>query len=193
MAKKRVKETQNNSKILRGLEEVLSSLKHRFNEGFSPKKTAYRIIRVWMEMSESCNKKPPQLKWFKTTAKNYLIKGPINVYFLCPHHLLPVDAKVFIGLIPNGYTLGISKITRMVHWAVRKIDLQENITKQIADHLWDDTRLKGLIVIIIGDHYCEKIRGIRSKSPAISIEFRGKIENNLLLAFKDILGINLSQ
>jgi GTP cyclohydrolase I len=117
-----------------------------------------------------------------------LIKGPIEYSFLCPHHLLPVFVKVYVGMVPNGYTLGISKITRTVFWACRKnFALQETITKRIADALWEEgggkNKLRGIIVEIIGKHNCEEIRGIKCDSNVITIEKRGKINKRHLSIF----------
>lgn len=109
--------------------------------------------------------------------------------------MLPVRLKVLVGLVPNGYTLGISKITRTVFWACKKFALQEDITKIIADRLWNVSEGYGpesLIVASVGDHFCEKIRGIRYQSHTTMTELRGCIDDNILGYFeKRLQGVSL--
>jgi len=176
--------------ISKYLEKALKSLRENFIHQNEIQKTAKRIARVWIEMSKGVNQKPPELKWFKSNLKGFLIKGPLISYFLCPHHLLPVDSHIIIGIVPNGYVLGLSKIGRIVNWACNRFDLQENITKLIADTLWNVSKVyrpKGVIVGIIAEHSCEKVRGVRQKSPTQTIDIRGEIKDKELLLFNDSL------
>jgi GTP cyclohydrolase I len=170
------------------LKKALRTIRDRFDNVSDIEETVNRLIKVWYEMSESFNTPPPKLRWFPTEFEGILIKGPIEYSFLCPHHLLPVFVKVYVGMVPNGYTLGISKITRTVFWACRKnFALQETITKRIADALWEEgggkNKLRGIIVEIIGKHNCEEIRGIKCDSNVITIEKRGKINKRHLSIF----------
>jgi len=173
------------------LKKALRSVKDRFDDENDIEETANRLIKVWYEMSENFNTPSPKLKWFPTKFEGILIKGPIESSFLCPHHLLPVFVKVCVGIVPNGYTLGISKITRTVFWACRKkFALQETITKTIADSLWESggkNKFKGLIVEIIGEHNCKKIRGIKCDSNTITIEERGKINKKHRFIFMQFM------
>jgi len=168
------------------LEKALIALGDNFPHKKEIKRTAERLTSVWIEMSKSSTSSPPKLKWFPTDFRSLMIKGPIESYFLCPHHLLPVTAKTIIGMVPNGYTLGISKISRIVSWACNRFELQEDITKLIADNLWEVQECykpKGLIVSMIGDHFCEKIRGIKQKSPTQTVEMRGNVTAEELFLF----------
>lgn len=162
--------------LVQQLIKALEIIKNRFEDGSIINDTAKRLANTWYEMSATFETPPPSLKWFPTSFEGMLIKGSISCSFLCPHHLFPVEAKVLVGIIPNGYTIGISKITRVIEWASRKgFTLQETLTKRIADTLWKNDKLKGLIVAIAGRHFCEEMRGIKKGSPVITIEERGKI------------------
>lgn len=155
--------------------------------------TAGRLLGVWKELGRGTQIPPPKLKWFQSDYHSLLIKGPMEAAFLCPHHLLPVMAKVALGVIPNeaGHVLGISKYTRVVEWACARFDLQENITSLIADTIWNvpaEFRPSGLCVAVSGDHFCEKIRGIKKTSPTITMEARGIYsQENRALLLKTIL------
>ncbi|MEO0264848.1 MAG: GTP cyclohydrolase I [candidate division WOR-3 bacterium] len=148
--------------------------------------SAARIAKVWIEMTEGIRQSVPELKWFRTGFNGFLIKGPVESYFLCPHHLLPVSMSVLVGIVPKGYTLGISKITRTVLWACKRLAIQEDILKLIADTLWNVQEIYkpiGLVVGGVADHFCEKIRGVRHKSPTAVIEIRGLVKKEFLLLF----------
>ena len=179
-------------KILKNyLKKALGSIKDRFDDKVIMEETVNRVIKVWYEMSESFDKPPPKLKWFPTKFQGILVKGPIEYSFLCSHHLLPVFVKIWVGIVPNGYTLGISKITRTIFWACRKnFALQESITKRIAERLWKEgggSKLKGIIVGIIGKHCCEEIRGVKCVSNAITIEEKGEINEKYRSVFIQLI------
>jgi GTP cyclohydrolase I len=152
------------------------------NNVLEANKTARRILNVWYEMAERTSG-PPSLKWFKTSFTGFLIKGPIEAYSLCPHHMLPIRMKILVGIVPKGYTLGISKITRLVLWASKGFFIQEEITKIIADKLWEKDKLEGLIIGVIGEHSCEKIRGVKSKNDTVTIEIRGRVDKKSIFIF----------
>lgn len=169
------------------IEGALEALDNHFYTPEELKETSQRIARVWLEMTESTNQSPPSLKWFKTESVGFLIKGPVEFYSLCPHHLLPMIFKVLVGFVPNGYTIGVSKITRTTIWACKRLALQEDITKIIADTLWnvqEHYKPYGLIVGVIGDHFCEKVRGVTHPSPTITVEIRGSLNEDMITLFQ---------
>jgi GTP cyclohydrolase I len=168
------------------IENALTIISDEFYDKEEIKETSKRIAKVWDEMTEGVYKKAPALKWFRSKSNGLIIKGPIEVSFLCIHHLLPSLVKILIGYVPNGYVIGLSKITRNVIWASRRFTLQEDLTKMVADIFWDVPdiyRPKSLIVAIVGDHFCEKIRGIKHKSITVTIEKRGDMSEKDMLIF----------
>ena len=98
----------------------------------------------------------------------------IQFYSLCEHHVFPWWGVAHIGYIPNGRVLGLSKMPRVVEAFSRRFQLQERMTKQIAD--WMETSLKplGVGVIVEGVHLCVRMRGIRSQeAEMVTSEMRG--------------------
>lgn len=177
--------------LLEHIDGALKALGSPFDTADELTETVHRIARVWIEMTEGLFKEPPNIKWFKTKSRGFLLKGPVESYALCPHHLLPVTLKILVGLVPNGYTIGISKITRVALWASKRLAIQEDITKIMAGILWEVEEIyrpSGVIVGIIGDHYCEKIRGVQHPSPTITTEIRGYIEKDFITVFQNHMG-----
>ena len=195
-----MRKSKNNSLLLKKFERLLSEAFSVFRE-FSPIydeilqnpsfiETPKRFYQVLVEMSSGIVSPPPELKWFPTNSKGILIKGPIEAFSLCPHHLLPIHLKFLIGIKYDGYVLGISKITRTVIWATRKLLLQEDITRVIVDRLWNEGinyNVKGVLVLCSGEHLCEKIRGIKKGVYTITLEKRGEFDNNILQLLKKLL------
>ncbi len=172
------------------IENALQILAGEFYDTEELKKTSKRLAKVWNEMTEGIYKTSPALKWYKSKSNGLIIKGPVDSSFFCIHHLLPSLIKVLIGYVPNGYVIGLSKITRNVIWASKRFTLQEDLTELIADIFWDVSilhRPKGLIVAITGDHLCEKIRGIKQKSFTFTIKKRGALSEQDISLFMKYL------
>jgi len=101
-----------------------------------------------------------------TTFKNngydqMVIVKDIDCYSMCAHHLLPFKIKVHVGYIPDKKISGLSKIPRVVEKFAHRPQLQERLTQQIANFLYNELKAKGVIVIIEGEHMCMSMRGIK--------------------------------
>ena len=92
-----------------------------------------------------------------------LIKD-IEVYSMCEHHLLPFIGKCHVAYIPTGKVIGLSKIARIVDMYSRRLQIQENLTKQIADSLMDIIQPSGVGVIIEAKHLCMMMRGVEKQN-----------------------------
>jgi len=101
-----------------------------------------------------------------------VIAKDIQFYSMCEHHMLPFFGKVTIGYAPNGKVFGISKLVRLVEKYSARLQIQERITKNIADELYGEG-VKGVIVIAEGEHLCMKMRGVRNDAMVTTIESRG--------------------
>jgi len=90
-----------------------------------------------------------------------LVSGPADVWTLCPHHLLPVGFKCWMGYIPNGMVLGLSKFTRVAVTMAKRPIMQEQYTRELADVLMGKLKPEGVGVYIVGKHGCMGCRGVQ--------------------------------
>ena len=88
----------------------------------------------------------------------------IELYSLCEHHLLPFIGKCHVAYIPTGKVIGLSKIARIVDMFARRLQIQENLTKQIADTLMQAIQPAGVGVIIEAQHLCMMMRGVEKQN-----------------------------
>ncbi|MCW1309781.1 MAG: GTP cyclohydrolase I [Candidatus Nanoarchaeia archaeon] len=101
-----------------------------------------------------------------------IAKG-IRVFSLCPHHLLPVIYEVNVAYIPKSKIVGVSKLVRVVANEASKLQVQERFTEEIASKLMELTSATDVMVVVKGEHYCMKMRGVKSDSKIITSAIRG--------------------
>ena len=104
-----------------------------------------------------------------------IVAKNIEFYSMCEHHMLPFYGKIHIAYIPSGKVLGISKLARLVEKYARRMQIQERLTKQIADEIIRRD-IKGVLVIAEAEHLCMKMRGVKNDSLIITLCHRGIME-----------------
>lgn len=111
---------------------------------------------------------------FQESHQNMVLVRNIEMYSLCEHHLLPFFGKVHVAYIPNGRIVGLSKTARIVNVFARRLQVQERLTEQIAQGLWDVVQPQGVGVIVEAHHLCMMMRGVEQQnSSTLTSAMRG--------------------
>ncbi len=144
-------------------------------------KTPHRVAKAYEELLEGYRTDPIKLVNNATFNADYdemVIVKDIEFYSLCEHHLLPFLGRAHVAYIPKGEVIGLSKIPRIVNMFSRRLQIQEKMTRQIADFL--DTLLEplGVAVIMEAVHMCSMIRGVRKHDARMTTSY-------MLGAFRD--------
>ena len=105
-----------------------------------------------------------------------VIARNIQFYSMCEHHILPFFGKIHIAYSPNGRVFGISKLARLVEKYSKRLQIQERLTKNIADELFAQG-VKGVVVLADAEHFCMKMRGVRNDAILTTSAYRGIYEN----------------
>lgn len=143
--------------------------------------TPDRIARMYEEIYGGMEEDASEhlKKRFHVDNDAMVLEKDITFYSTCEHHLLPFYGKAHIAYIPDGEVVGLSKLARTVEVFARRLQLQEQLTGQIADALEKDLNPKGIMVMIEAEHMCMTMRGIKKPgSQTVTIVKRGIFENN---------------
>ncbi|PCK09676.1 MAG: GTP cyclohydrolase I FolE [Alteromonadaceae bacterium] len=104
---------------------------------------------------------------FPAEANDMIIVKDIELYSMCEHHMLPFIGKAHVGYIPTGQVLGLSKIARIVDMFSRRLQIQEQLTSQIAQSISEVTDASGVAVVIEAKHLCMMMRGVEKQNSSM--------------------------
>ena len=105
---------------------------------------------------------------FESDSEEMVIVRNIELYSLCEHHLLPFIGKAHVAYLPSGKVIGLSKLARIVDMYARRLQIQENLTRQIADAILDVTAGQGAAVVIEAQHMCMMMRGAEKQNSTMT-------------------------
>ncbi len=116
---------------------------------------------------------------FETDTNEMVLLKNIEMYSLCEHHLLPFIGKCHVAYIPSGKVIGLSKIARIVDMFARRLQIQEKLTRQIADAILEQTDAHGAAVVIEAQHLCMMMRGVEKQNSVMTTScVLGEFEKN---------------
>lgn len=105
---------------------------------------------------------------FPSTSDEMVIVKNIELYSMCEHHMLPFIGKCHVAYLPHGKVIGLSKIARIVDIFARRLQIQENLTKEIAETIISKTGASGAAVIIEAQHMCMMMRGVEKQNSVMT-------------------------
>jgi len=146
-------------------------------------KTPQRVARMYAELLSGYRTDPIALvngAIFEVKYDEMVLVRDIEFYSLCEHHVLPFMGRAHVAYIPNGKVLGLSKIPRIVDMYARRLQVQERMTRQIADFLRDTLQPQGVAVVVEAMHLCSMMRGVKKHDARMTTSaMHGAFRSNL--------------
>ena len=130
-------------------------------------KTPERVAKAYEFLTNGYNKDVDTVingAIFEEKYDEMVIVKDIDFYSMCEHHMLPFFGKIHVAYIPNGKIVGLSKIPRIVDMFSRRLQVQERLTRQVADVLQEKLQPKGVAVVAEGYHMCMMMRGVQKQN-----------------------------
>ena len=145
------------------MQGVLDSLVIDTENDHNTKETAKRVAKMYVnEVFGGRFMPPPRVTSFPNMGyKSMYTSGPISIRSTCAHHFQNIVGQCWVGIIPNGEVIGLSKFNRLVHHIVERPQIQEEMTTQIADALQKYAKTPNVAVLIKAEHHCMTQRGVR--------------------------------
>ena len=145
-------------------------------------KTPHRVAKALRFLTEGYTMDPTAIlnqALFTTSNDEMVLVRDIEFYSMCEHHMLPIIGRAHVAYIPDGKVVGLSKIPRIVNVFARRLQIQEQMTEQIADAIEETIRPKGVAVVLHARHMCMEMRGVEKiNSTTVSSALRGLFKSD---------------
>lgn len=145
------------------------------------KETPDRIARMYTEILAGNDEDAGVhlSKRFPVNTNEMVLEKDIVFYSMCEHHMMPFYGKAHIAYIPNGEVVGLSKLARTVEVFARRLQIQEQMTAQIADAMMEELNPQGVMVVVEAEHLCMTMRGVKKPgSKTVTMVARGVFEQD---------------
>lgn len=148
----------------------------------SLKDTPIRVAKMYAEeLAVSLHKEPPPIKVFENKGYDQMVVvNNISINSMCEHHFLPFVGTCHIAYFPNDVVIGLSKLPRIARHFSAKPQIQEHLTKEIADYLITKLGTEDIAVVIDAKHECCSIRGIRDSTSSTRTSYLGGRFRNVM-------------
>jgi len=147
------------------------------------KRTPDRVARMYEELLAGYRTDPIALvndALFEVEYDEMVIVRDIEFYSLCEHHMLPFLGRAHVAYMPRGRVIGLSKIPRVVDMFSRRLQVQERLTRQVADFLMEVLHPRGVAVVVEAIHMCSMIRGVKKHDTRMTTSsMLGAFRNNM--------------
>lgn len=141
------------------------------------RKTPERVARAMSFLTKGYKETPEKVlgeALFTESHQGMVLVKDVELYSMCEHHMLPFFGKAHLAYIPNGQILGLSKVARLVEVFARRFQVQERLTDQIAQAVWDTVQPQGVAVVVEAYHLCMMMRGVeKQNSKTVTSAMRG--------------------
>ena len=154
-------------KLYRELIEQIGEDADRQGLKDTPRRAATAMKFLTQGYHEDVGKIVNEALFDSDTSEIVLVKN-IELYSLCEHHLLPFIGKAHVAYIPKGKVIGVSKVARIVDVFARRLQIQENLTRQIAETVEKYTKAVGVAVVIEAKHLCMMMRGVEKQNSVMT-------------------------
>lgn len=182
----------NRRKMRKAVQLFLEAINERF-PGDDLRGTPARVSRAWcdeflngyqcdpakiLSVTSGAGKKTRSTKQ-KGTVRDIILAKDIFFYSICVHHLLPFMGRAHVAYLPNGKIVGFSKIARVLDAYARRLQIQERLTRQVAETLHAGLDPLGVAVLLEADHLCMKLRGVtKRESSMVTTSFTGCFQDS---------------
>ncbi|MDQ7086253.1 MAG: GTP cyclohydrolase I FolE [Sulfurovum sp.] len=145
-------------------------------------KTPKRVVKALKFLTQGYQQDPKEIlnqALFSSSNNEMVLLRDIEFYSMCEHHMLPIIGRVHVAYIPDGKVVGLSKIPRIVDVYARRLQIQEQMTEQIADAILSTIKPKGVAVVVHARHMCMEMRGVQKiNSTTVSSALRGLFKSD---------------